>query len=76
MKPTFMREYEQLGLNISYYRREKGLTQGELADLAGVSETHITRVENCNGAASLDLIFKISRVLEVTPDKLFENRLR
>ena len=76
MDVTFMREYEQLGLNIGYYRKAKGLTQLDLADLTGVSETHITRVENYNGAASLDLVFKIARALEVTPEKLFEMRLR
>lgn len=37
--------YKQLGLNINYYRRSKGYTQMELADMAGIDITHISKIE-------------------------------
>ena len=40
-----LRQFRELGLTISYYRRLKGLTQTQLADLVGLSRTHISNIE-------------------------------
>ena len=37
-------QYRQLGLMIAYYRKLKGLTQMQLAELVGVSRTHKRRI--------------------------------
>ena len=41
-------QYRQLGLMIAYYRKLKGLTQMQLAELVGVSRTHISNLEAPN----------------------------
>ena len=67
-------EYRKLGLNISYYRKEKGLSQMQLADLIDISRTHMSRIENNDCAVSLDVIFSIAKALNIPVHKLFEFR--
>ena len=38
-------KYIQLGLNIAYYRKLQGYTQEELAELTGISRSHISALE-------------------------------
>ncbi len=70
------KQYLQLGLTISYYRKLKGLTQGELAKAVGVSHTHISNIEapGMKLSVSLDKLFDIADVLNVPVAKLFEFR--
>ncbi|SHM11009.1 helix-turn-helix domain-containing protein [Ruminococcus flavefaciens] len=37
-------KYIQLGLNIAYYRKLQGLTQEELAEISGISRSHISAI--------------------------------
>lgn len=66
--------YKYLGLNISYYRRLKNLSQEKLAELINISRTHMSRIENADCAVSLDVIFDICEALNISPEKLFEFR--
>ena len=68
-------KYKYLGLNIAYYRKEKGLSQSQLAELVNISRTHMSRIENADCAVSLDVIFDICDALCVTPSKLFDFRI-
>jgi transcriptional regulator with XRE-family HTH domain len=67
-------EYKKLGLNIAYYRKERGLSQMQLADYVNISRTHISRIENNDCAVSLDVIFGIAKALKIPVMKLFEFR--
>lgn len=67
-------EYKKLGLNIAYYRKERGLSQMQLADMIDISRTHMSRIENNDCAVSLDVIFRIAKSLDVPVAKLFEFR--
>lgn len=67
-------EYKKLGLNIAYYRKERGLSQMQLADIIDISRTHMSRVENSDCAVSLDVIFNVAKALDVPVFKLFEFR--
>ncbi|WP_417344351.1 helix-turn-helix transcriptional regulator [Gemmiger sp.] len=58
----------------SYYRKAAGLSQIQLADKIDISRTHMSRIENSDCAVSLDVVFRISRVLDVPMCKLFEFR--
>lgn len=63
--------YKKLGLNIAYYRKASALSQERLAELVGISRTHMSRIETAECAVSLDVIFQICEALSITPDKLF-----
>lgn len=67
-------EYRKLGLNISYYRKERQLSQMQLADLIDISRTHMSRIENNDCAVSLDVIFSIAKALNIPVYKLFDFR--
>lgn len=67
-------KYRQLGLNISYYRKKKGLTQFQLAEKINVSRTHISNIEapNVLTTFSSTTLFDIADVLEVKLCDLFD----
>lgn len=67
-------KYKYLGLNIAYYRKEKGLSQNQLAELVNISRTHMSRIETADCAVSLDVVFDICDALCVKPCKLFDFR--
>ncbi len=60
--------------NIKKYRRIAGITQEQLAVDVGKSYGFIRRIEYKKGAVgcSIDTLYKISVVLGITMDKLFE----
>ena len=68
------RQFRELGLTISYYRKLKGLTQTQLAESVGLSRTHISNIEapRVKTSISLDSLFDIADVLEVPVRDLFD----
>lgn len=68
------KNYKHLGLNIAYYRKERGLSQMQLAEHINISRTHMSRIETADCAVSLDVIFDICDALNVNPSKLFDFR--
>ena len=74
MQTTQIDKYKHLGLNITYYRKEKGLSQSQLAELVNISRTHMSRIETADCAVSLDVVFEICDVLCIKPTKLFDFR--
>lgn len=74
MRGQQFEKYKALGLNIAYYRKQKGLSQSQLAEQIDISRTHMSRIETADCAVSLDVIFEICDVLEIKPSKLFDFR--
>ncbi|MBR2414192.1 MAG: helix-turn-helix transcriptional regulator [Clostridia bacterium] len=68
-------QYKKLGLNIAYYRKAKGLSQSDLAEKINISRTHMSRIETADCAVSLDVIFDICRVFQISEKELFDFRL-
>lgn len=66
-----MKLRDQVGLNIQKLRRERGISQEGLALMAKVNRGYMGKVENAKYSASLDMIEKISRALNVEPAVLF-----
>ena len=74
MRKEQLQKYKYLGLNIAYYRKERGISQSRLAERINVSLTHMSRIETADCAVSLDVVFAICDALEVPPEKLFAFR--
>ncbi len=74
MNKQYSEKYRHLGLNIAYYRKERNLSQIQLAELINISRTHMSRIETADCAVSLDVVFEICHVLNITPAKLFDFR--
>ena len=64
-------KYRKLGLNIAYYRKERGLSQMELAERVEISRTHMSRIENNDCAPSLEVVFNIADALNVPVSDIF-----
>jgi len=74
MKQEFKPLYEKFGLNVVYYRKRKRLTQLQLAELVDIDRSHISAIELGNVGVSMDVIFKLSQVLDISPKELFDFR--
>ena len=59
-----------VGQIIKFYRKEKGFTQGELAEIIGVSVQAISKWETDSGMPDISQIVPLSAVLGVTTDCL------
>ena len=74
MDLEYLDKYRKLGLNVAYYRKARGYTQLKLAELLDIDRSHMGNIELATSGVSLDVIFRISDVLDVPVDKLFEFR--
>lgn len=74
MKQEYKERYEKFGLNVVYYRKRKKLTQLQLAELVNIDRSHISAIELGNVGVSMDVIFKLSDVLDISPKDLFDFR--
>lgn len=74
MKQEYKALYEKFGLNVVYYRKRKRLTQLQLAELVDIDRSHISAIELGNVGVSLDVIFRLCEVLEITSKELFDFR--
>lgn len=74
MDKEYSKQYKNLGLNISFYRKSRGYTQMELAELLNIDRSHMSAIELATVGVSLDVIFKLCDVLEVSPKELFDFR--
>jgi len=61
---------ETFALNLRKYRQAKGLSQEELAHLAELDRTYISPLERHVYAASIDVVARLARLLEVKPSDL------
>lgn len=69
MNYTFL--YKQLGERIEKLRKEKGLTQEELAEKAGLHRAYFWDIENGRNI-SIKTAYMIARALGVSLSKLFD----
>ena len=76
MNEKRIRQFRELGLTISYYRKLKGRTQADLAQNVGLSRTHISNIEapQVKTSISLESLFDIADALDVPVKDLFDFR--
>jgi len=62
------------GNNIKYYRYQRKITQEKLSELADISLSYLSQIENGNYGPSFETIELLSKVLNVEPFELFIKR--
>lgn len=69
--------YDTIRKNIKKYRKEKGLTSAQLAELVDLSHDFIRQIESEKTAYnfSVDTFYKISVALEVKLDDLIQENI-
>ncbi len=61
-----------VGLKIRQLRKKRNLTQAELSAKIGVQQSDLSRMEKGEYRISLDTLFKILQVFEMSMNKFFE----
>jgi putative transcriptional regulator len=59
-----MNDRERIGKKISKLRKQKHLTQLELANLSGVTRVDLNRIENAKYSPGLDVLVRIAKELD------------
>ncbi|KEO93267.1 XRE family transcriptional regulator [Erythrobacter litoralis] len=59
--------------NLRRARLAAGMSQEELADVAGIDRTYVSALERCRYAASIDVIERLATALQVTAASLLED---
>lgn len=67
----FVMEEETIGQRISKIRIQKGMSMNRLAQLSGLSPSHITRIEHVYRKPNSETIRKIAKALNVSPEELY-----
>lgn len=64
----------QIGLNISYYRKYRKMTQMQLAEKVNLSSCYISQIERglVKKSVSLPVLISIAQALDVDIKKFFE----
>lgn len=63
-------QFTEMGKRIKTRRTEQNIKQNVLAEKLNISNNHLSAIENGKEKPSLDILLKICRELEVTPDYL------
>lgn len=63
-------DYKELGRRISARRRELGLKQWQVNEMAGLSDKYLSNIERATSVLSIDVLMKLCDALETTPDAL------
>jgi len=68
--------YKTIGQNIKYYRQLNSLTQKELASLAEISISYLSKLEaaGCNKSLSISVLNKIANILQTEISNFFVPR--
>ena len=65
---------ERVGLNLQRLRREKGLSQEELADLASIHQTYLSGVERGKRNPTITVLQRIAGALGTDIQDLVQKR--
>lgn len=64
------KQFTDMGTRIKSRRKELKMTQGQLAEHVGISNNHMSSIENAKETPSLDTFARICESLNVRPDYL------
>jgi transcriptional regulator with XRE-family HTH domain len=62
--------------NLRVLRKQKGFTQEELADVAGINRNYVGQIEREEKSPTVDILEKLSIALEASAVDLFAQRRR
>lgn len=65
-----MIDYASIGQQVKKFRLNKGVTQEQLAEAAGVGVTHISHLETGSGTVSLKVFLAIVNYLDCSADEI------
>jgi transcriptional regulator with XRE-family HTH domain len=61
---------KRLGEKVRTLRKREGWTQTQLAEILGVDQSHIVKLEKGDRTPSLEILIKLTQIFQVTSDQL------
>lgn len=61
-------DYKEVGKRIAARRKELGLKQCEVTELAELSDKYLSNIERATSVVSIDVLMKLCNVLNATPN--------
>ena len=69
-------DYTEIGRRIARRRKELGLRQIEVCEAAGINDKYLSCIERATSIPSLEVIMKLARALDTTPDEFLTGCIR
>lgn len=69
-------DYGQIGKRIARRRKQLGLTQAKVSELANLSDKYMSNIECATSIPSTEVIMRIAIALETTPDEFLVGTAR
>ena len=69
-------DYSEIGKRIARRRRELGLRQVQVCELAGINDKYLSCIERATSIPSLEVIMKLALALDTTPDEFLTGSIR
>ena len=63
-------DYEKIGFRIKTLRQEKKILQTDFGKMLGISQTHMSNIENGNAGITLENLVKMSSIFDCTIDSI------
>ena len=63
-------DYTEIGRRIAVRRKQQHIKQKDLAEMLGISNNHLSSIEEGKSGPSLEVLIEICNILHITPDYL------
>lgn len=63
-------DFKLIGKRIETFRKERGWTQGKLAEKADLSNNYISNIEHNHSIPSIDTLMRVCAALGITPNDI------
>lgn len=69
-----MNDRERIGARIAELRKQKGLSQSELSELTGYTQSNIARIEGGKYSVGIDVLSKVAEALGAKVEIIIQHR--
>lgn len=69
-------DYSEIGRRIARRRKELGLRQVQVCEMAGINDKYLSCIERATSIPSLEVLMKLALVLDTTPDEFLTGTVR
>ena len=69
-------DYSEIGKRIARRRKELGLRQFQVCELAGINDKYLSCIERATSIPSLEVVIKLALALDTTPDEFLTGSIR
>ena len=69
-------DYSEIGKRIARRRKELGLRQVQVCEMAGINNKYLSCIERATSIPSLEVVMKLALALDTTPDEFLTGTIR